>query len=277
MAEPKNAEEVILHRLKINRRIFKDICWKWHEAIIKKIPPNYRPSILKFIWKEHPTMKKISRYNKEITDECPLCGQCDESLHFLHCKRLKNHPASRKTRTSLDASLRKQNLNPITSTWIRNVLNGNTPEVVEGVPLRLKNLSTTVFSAQSRIGWGNMICGRIPKSTVLLQEWWKKDQDLTEEPKSEDILIKSFTLTILHVYELWKERCSLIHEKQLSPQKEVVYQRVCSLKELENQYPTEYEDRKLFLSQNVPRVSDTIEKMSLWIQCIENSLKRKAD
>ena len=73
-----------------------------------------------------------------------------------------------------------------------------------------------------------------------------------------------------------KIRCEEVHLSKATIKQQELYQRITTLKDQEHTGVVMYQDRNLFLTRNIPKVTDDIEKMEQWIRCIENSKKHKS-
>ena len=141
--------------------VFEGIDWKLHGKILSMVAPGYRPGIQKILWNEHPTTVKMLRDGRVENDRCPLCQEVDGPGHFLQCSVIGKDKERERIIGNLKTKMRERGTNPFLAGWVLEVLKGQMPKLERMQPLRLSWRVETQFERQVRIGWGNMMDGRM--------------------------------------------------------------------------------------------------------------------
>jgi hypothetical protein len=195
-----------------NTEIFYAINWEVQQKVLNTYPTNDQRRILKMVHGWLPTYDHLQRENQVTSMRCPLCHyRTETSIHVFTCK----HPQQSETYNRIGLHLDKdsgetgnRDVNKIIKEALANASNLN----LWSAKMTGNSKIDRWIQDQSRIGWHQILYGRIAKSleNAMEDHYRNKANDTGQDTGAKWVrkLIQVIWDTFL---KLWIQRNELIH------------------------------------------------------------------
>jgi hypothetical protein len=180
---------------------FDSIHWELQHKVLMTYDINDQQRILKFVHDWLPTNARMHREHQSLTTRCPLCYyRRESSLHLFTC----HHPVQRSRVETLVKDLlanKEDKVASLIATVIQKGLRDPKWEP-KWESIQSQHLDQGILE-QTKIGWQQIIFGRIARSLV-------QSQDTTTTVKLRQILRKIWDTFLA----LWQQRNSVVHDSE---------------------------------------------------------------
>jgi hypothetical protein len=255
--------------------VFSDIAWELQSKVLCGYDINDQRRLLKFVHGWLPTNKRLHRENKSPHQRCPMCYYIvEDDLHLLLCRHPEQVKKVQEMFNRMQKELQcdsqvKQILIDIVQTatknksWSPTLIRNTTSDIQKGA------------NAQQRIGWEQVIFGRMARAFV---------QTLAPVPTSTDSsLLASISqgkkcLRIIWdtILELWRQRNEFIYGITQETKKAALV-RAIEMK-VEKCYDWKpfmpFDDqRRIYQKSKEELMSEELPKIQTWVRMAERIIR----
>ena len=200
-------EEFLCLKYGWTRKIFTDINWKAHEAVIFSHQILKRVTVLKYVHGWLATQKRRWWEGTFHTPQCMLCQEIEDRGHMFCCSHERMVSVRNTVIQNFDAKVQKITSPEIAqalSVGIRSIL-GDANASVYRREFAPNKLVEQIMQRQEEIGWDHFLFGRMTRQWSELGP----NESYTEKPKQWEKQIACYA--VAGGLEIWKERNFIIH------------------------------------------------------------------
>ena len=152
---------------------------------------------------QEETEERKKMYNEKLEDKCPLCGEVDNTYHFLRCQSLHRSPRGERGFKKLKSDCAKLGVSPLLWDIYVQASKNNHVSIPPGTDKKHQLTMQMLIGNQKQLGWENFLVGRICYDWSLVQKM------VTSEVTSKcDAGIHLFWRVLFGYYcQLWRDRC----------------------------------------------------------------------
>ena len=186
---------------------FPLVNWEAMDLALQARSPSFCAWVTKHVSGQCAVGRKMKLWGFWTEDTCPCCGQPDETTtHFPFCTNPQIQEAYGKQVDSFISWMAEADTDPNISYYFTKVLRDKTLDI-EDLPFSVDQAA----QEQARIGWNNLLFGRLTTSWMALQEEHYRSTRSRRSPErwAADITYKLLQLS----HGLWMARNGYLHEK----------------------------------------------------------------
>jgi hypothetical protein len=231
--EAKTSPQLKAHMCKKNGwepAILEMIAWEPHRRAINR-HAKQKVTMVKFLHGITPVGKRLSKYDKKYSAQCPSCEEPMETQeHLYQC----THPTRQQWRDQFKEALKHVmekygTPNTMKELWLEGIHKGMTGD---NTPIEDSPDIREIIEAQEKIGWNQMLQGRIA------HQWIEKQKEAMATPTKRKNSMTWATEMISTIFEywlkLWKMRNEDKHGRDAVTRREAERQQ--AIRELEQMY-----------------------------------------
>jgi hypothetical protein len=213
---------------------FETIAWEPHRRAINRHNKK-KVTMVKYLNGIIPVGKRVSRYDKKYSAQCPSCEELMETQEHLH-KCL--NPTREQWRNTFKETIKKvmQKYNspyPMVQLWLAGITKGIEEDDNHMMQHEYDATLEAVKEAQKRIGWNQLLQGRMAKEWIVIQREAMGDK-ATKRKNAVTWATDIISTTFEQWLNLWKLRNEDRHGKDNKTRKEA--ERRQAIRELEQMY-----------------------------------------
>ncbi len=214
-------KQYLLEKYSWTNEMFGSIDWVAYGRAFKKIKPQRKPTVVKYVHGWLATNKRKYLNGQKLSYSCVLCGKEEHRTHLFQCtnERVTQLRAQRVTKLRMDLIKdTAQGFQQIFCIGLQTVLD-NSEEIPDAFTEWPSDLQKA-YSIQSQIGWENVFYGRMAKQWERLLQY----KSNSEQAETNSLWTsKSIQLLWDFGIDLWIIRNTLVHgENSTGPSREEV-------------------------------------------------------
>jgi hypothetical protein len=246
-----------------NSLVFDLINWEMQYKTLTTYDNNDQQRILKFVHDWLPTNHRMYHEQLSTTQRCPLCHyRIEDNWHLLQCL----YPKQRQTIMELKEKLVEHGK----QAQIGELIASAVPECIlnrkwQADTRKYNSELTSGIQEQNKIGWHQVICGRIATSLT--------DLDNPRSSQSTQKILKTIWDTILI---LWQQRNDIIYNNTTKTKADRQREKMEAKVERIYEYQTHLNilDRnKVFTKEKSELIKDDPRQIKTWIQMAERIIR----
>jgi hypothetical protein len=191
---------------------FNNIAWEVQKSALSSFSSADQNRILKFVHGWLPTASQLYKEGTATSQQCKLChAPREDNFHMFHCTNKEMEGLQEKIQHYLVKDMHDHGDSKFSNILKIGILNAGIYTWIPSMTDISRKWKAAVRD-QSRIGWDNLVRGRI--STTILQEMSRhyESQNLnTQLYNGTRWAKKLITLIWMTMLELWKARNSIIY------------------------------------------------------------------
>jgi hypothetical protein len=207
------------------------IAWEPHRRAINRHLPN-KTTMVKYLNNIAPVGKVVNRYDKKYPASCPSCEEEIETQDHLHqCSHQSRQQWREQFQEKMKLKMEKYKTPEyIVNLWINGMKKGmgNEEEPIGSTPE-----TQSIIEEQEKIGWEQMIKGRISKKWIKAQEEEMGD-NATKRKNALTWATEMISLIFEQWLKLWKIRNEDRHGRDTATRKAA--EREQAIRELSQMY-----------------------------------------
>jgi hypothetical protein len=252
-----------------SEQTFQSIDWDLQHKVLQRYGVNDQRRILKFVHGWLPTNNRLFREKRQNTTRCPLCFYVvEDAVHLFSCIQTKQ------------ATTKERLINKIaTELKIREPIKSVVQKAIEMTPHNPQwqpdNTGSRGLSAQTRIGWQQLLFGRLAKELV---HEFECEQDTSKNRQANKIGMGQKLIRLIWdaFLELWQQRNDLVFGETSRSTKDA--QRRTWIAKVEQCYELEttldWEDRtKIFQHSKEEVLAQEPRKIAAWVKLAEQMIR----
>jgi hypothetical protein len=241
-------------------KVFNEIAWDIQYKVLKSYDVNDQRRLLKYVHRWLPTNHRLHQELQTHTQRCPMCYYIlEDERHLLLCK----DPAQANTVKILCGKI---NDLPITPTIKDRIMAAIRDEPSDHLTSKEKNL------IQDKIGWNQILSGRITKDVVQNLKL-KEGANVGDNESLARKLIKLIWDTIL---ALWNQRNEFVykvsHETKIQKQKKDLGKRVDRCYAYKD-WMSASDRAKVFLQTKEELMQQEVRNIKTWVTLTERIIR----
>jgi hypothetical protein len=197
-----------------SKQSFEMIHWSAQHAVLQRYDNNDQRRILKFVHGWLPTYDRLYREKLATTQRCPLCFYLVENnAHLFNCK----HPSQWNIQASMMERIQKDNQNSTHKELMHAIIEGITMSSNDQVwkaDSQYKNIHINRWiNNQNRIGWHQIINGRVAKSlTAAASDLLRQQGTETWNISGEKWTRRFIQILWDTILQLWNNRNNILYD-----------------------------------------------------------------
>ena len=185
------------------------IDWQVHSNALNQQHPYSKKTITQFIHRWLPTHAHHGT-KTDITTKCPICHIQEETNdHFLQCDNKKISDEWESQTQTLYDEMQCLGMDPILLFLLtKSITDWKTTRQPDMPSFIHIETYSTLFQEQNKIGWNQILYGRLTKTWVDIQNQHGEHND-----NGIMIISKAIGKIFKIIYHIWKERCNTKYRK----------------------------------------------------------------